>query len=83
MLHLREPFEPRQFRCLHRAEFAHLAEIVAKQIGNHHQFGQFLLAGLQFVGELRVVCRIGVARACALDGPRLDVRTAQAQKLFR
>ena len=83
MLHLRESFEPRQFRRLHRAEFAHLAEIVAQQIGDHHQFGEFLRAGLEFVGELRVARRVGVARARALDGPRLDVRAAQAQKLFR
>ena len=83
MLHLRELFQPRQLRRLHGAKLAHFAQIVAQQIGDHHQFGQFLRAGLQFVGELRVARRVGIARARALDRPRLDVRTAHAQKLFR
>ena len=54
MLHLREFFQPGQFRHLHGAEFANSAQIVAQQIGDHHQFGHFLGAGLQFVGQLRV-----------------------------
>ena len=49
MLHLGEAFEPCEFRRLHRAEFADFTEVIAEQIGDHHQFSQFLGAGLEFV----------------------------------
>ena len=76
VLHLGKPFEPRQFRRLDRPELTHLAEIIAEQIGDHHQFRQFLGAGLQFVGKLRIVRRIGPTRARAFDGAGADMRPA-------
>ena len=83
VLHLRESFQLGDFRRLHGAEFADLAQIISEQVRDHHQFGEFLGIGLEFVGELRVARRVGIARARALDGSRDNVRTAHAQELFR
>ena len=80
MLHLREPLQSHQLRHGHAAEFAHSAEVVAEEVGDHHQLRAFFFAGLQLVGELGVALRIGIARAGALDGAGLDVLAAEAQK---
>ena len=80
MLHEWVTLEPDQFWHLHRTVFAYLSQIVSQQVGDHDQFGQFLGAGLEFVGELAVAHRVGGARTCAFDGACLNVRSAQAQK---
>ena len=73
VLHLRVAFQAHQFRHLHGAIFAHPAQIVAEQVGDHNQFSHFLGAGLEFVSQLRVAGGIGRARAGALDRPCLDL----------
>ena len=83
MLHLRVFFQPHQFRHLHTAKLAHASEIIAEQIGDHHQLRALLLAGLQLIGQLRIALRIGTARACALDRSRLNMVAAETQKPFR
>ena len=80
MLHVGVAFEPDQFRDLHRTVFTDLAQVVPQQVRNHDQFGHFLGAGLEFVGELGVARRVGGARTRAFDGASLNVRSAQAQK---
>ena len=49
MLHLREPLQSHQLRHGHAAEFAHSAEVVTEEVGDHHQLRAFLFAGLQLV----------------------------------
>ena len=83
MLHLRKFFQPGQVRHLHTAEFADLAQIVAQQIGDHHQFSELLGAGLQLVGQLGIAGGIGIPRARAFDRAGDDLRPAQTQELFR
>ena len=68
MLHLRKFFQPGQFRNLDGTIFADPAKIVSQQVGDHHQFGEFLGTGLQFVGELGVARGVGITRARAFDG---------------
>ena len=83
MLHLRKFLQLGQLRHLHGTVFANFAQIIAQQVGDHHKFREFLGAGLQFVSELRITGRVVIARARAFDRARNDLRTAQAQKLFR
>ncbi len=83
MLHMRIPLQPHEFRHAHRAVFADAAQIIAQQIGDHHQLRHFLGAGLEFVGELGVAIRIGRARARAFDRPRQNVRATEPQEKLR
>ena len=83
MLHLRVLLQPHQLRHLHAAKFAHAPKVIAQQVGDHHQLRTFLFAGLQFVSELRITLGIRTARPGTLDGARLDVLSAEAQKSFR
>ena len=83
MLHLRKPLQTHQIRDSNGAEFANAAKVITKEVGDHHQLGAFLFTGLQLVGKLGVVFRIGTARPGALDGASLDVLPAQAQETFR
>src|SRR3954447_24041528 len=80
MLDLRVAFEADEFGNVHAAKFAYAAEIVAHKVGDHDEFGHFLGAGLEFVGELRVARGIGIARARAFDRTRLNMRAAQIEK---
>ena len=57
MLHVGEALQPEQFRHLHRAVLADLAEIIPQQIGNHDQLGQFFGARLELIGQLGVAGR--------------------------
>ena len=61
-------------------EFADAAEVVAEEIGDHDEFGNFLGAGLEFVAELGVAGGVGVSRSGAFDGTGLDLGTAHAEK---
>ena len=65
------------------AVFADLAEVVALEIGDHDQLGEFLRIGLELEGELLVAHRIAAARTRALDRARGDVPAADAQEKFR
>ena len=83
MLHLWEPLQTYQIRHNNGAEFANAAKVITKEVGDHHQFGAFLSAGLHLVSELGVALRIGIARSGAFDGARLDVSPAEVQETFR
>jgi hypothetical protein len=59
VLDLGKTFEPDEFGDLDGAEFADFAEVIAQEVGDHDEFGHFLGAGLEFVGELGVASGIG------------------------
>ena len=73
-------FDLAEGRHLDAAVLAHAPEVIAQEIGDHHQFGDFLGAGLEFVAQLRVARRIGMPRPGSLDRPRLNLRTAHPQE---
>ena len=83
VLDLGEPFQAHQFGDLHRSVFANAAEIVAQQIGDHHQLRHLLTAALEFIHPLCVPNRIGAARPCSLDGASEDMGSAEAKKQLR
>ena len=82
MLDLGITFESDEFGNLDRTEFAHFAEIIAQEIGDHDEFGHFLGTRLEFVSELGVASGICGAWPGAFDGPGLDVRAAEPKEKF-
>ena len=54
---LLEAFELQQFRHGHAAELADRAEVVALEVGDHDQLGDFLRRGEQIVGGFLVGVR--------------------------
>ena len=83
MLHLSEPLQLGQVRYRHRSVFTKPAKVIAQQVGDHHQFGAFLVARLQLVAKPRVEIGSGAARSRALNRPSGYLASAQLQKLFR
>ena len=82
-MHLREMLEVRELRDGDAAVLADLAEVVALEVGDHDELGEFLRVGLELEGELGVEDGIAAARARALDRTRGDVPAADAQEQFR
>ena len=68
VLHLCKPLQLGQVRYDHRSIFAKPAEVVAQQVGDHHQLGAFLLARLQLVAKPRVEVGGGAAGRVPLIG---------------
>ena len=71
------------FGNLDAAELAGLAEIVAQQVGDHDELGDFLLGCLEFKRRAAVLVRIGETRAGALDRAGLDAAAGDLQKRLR
>ena len=65
------------------SEFTDLPEIVAQQIGDHHQFGDLLGGGLEFERRAAVVVGIRESRPGALDRTRLNAMSGDFQERFR
>ena len=80
VLDVGKSFEADEIGHLDGTEFADAAEVVAEEVSDHDQFGDFLGAGLEFVAELGVAGGIGMAGASALDGAGLNLRAAHAEK---
>ena len=77
---LGERLEAEHFGDLDAAELAHLAEVVAEQVGDHDELGDFLGGGLEFVSGAAVLVGIGKPRAGALDGAGLDAAAGNFQE---
>ena len=77
---LRVAFELHELRNGDAAVFADLAEVVALEVGDHDELGEFLGVGQELEGELLVTHGIAAARARAFDRARGDVAAANAEE---
>src|SRR3989454_168329 len=83
MMHVREGAEALQYRHVHAAELAHLAEVVPLQVDDHHVFRGIFLALEEFPRAAFVVRRRSTAGSGSLDRAGLDVAAADAEEPFR
>ena len=85
MVHCRVRLEGVESRHAHGSGPAHLAQIVAEEIHDHHVFGAILFACKQLGRQRGIARRRRAAGTRALDRPRLDRprRGVDAQKTLR
>ena len=83
MVHAGMRLEREQLPRGHRAVARHAAEVVAREVDDHHVLGHVLRAGAQRERQAAVLGRIRVARARALDRTRLDAVATAAQEALR
>ncbi len=78
-----EALEAQEVGHAHAAVFADAPEIVAFQVGDHDEFGDFFGRGEQLVGGAFVAVGFRSPRAGAFDGTGDRVAAAEAQKSLR
>src|SRR3989441_11640228 len=83
MMHVRKRAEALQERHVHAAELAHLAEVVALQVDDHHVLRGIFLAHEEFPREALVLCGRSTAGSSPLDRTGLDVPAADSEESFR
>ena len=62
------------------AVVADLAEVVAEEVGDHDELGDFFGGGDEIVGGAFVVVGVGEAWSCAFDGAGLDGASGDAEE---
>ncbi|MNZ60444.1 hypothetical protein D3C78_785140 [compost metagenome] len=82
MVHVGVAFQAEQLWHLHRTDLASAAQVVTQQVHDHQVFRAVLGAVAQRLGIAGVFCRVGRARAGALDRAGLHLPLADADEAF-
>lgn len=80
---LGEALEFQEFGGLDGGELAHLTQVIAFEVSNHDEFGDFFWGGEEVIGRFFISCRLVFSGTSAFDGAGSDGVSAEAEEQLR